>query len=556
MYKSFKRHCLSVLTVAVSAALLLSPSPGDPSFASADSGKAKWIDRYMIYYGELNDEVIQTAKNYQLVILHSRNANLTRKQVKEIQLGKNPKDPKDDVLVLGYISVGEDLRTYGLTDAQMKKDARFTANKTGPRVDPRGPQPDGAPSLDHGKPLGLPSPGGAGFASWYLDDNDRDGSPDRNKFFDVAFVNIGDPGWFKVLNGMKLDSADKVSGLKEIMTTSYGRGLGMDGVFLDTVDTAAPNSYTNDQSPNQSEFEWTAPGYADFLKKLRSVYPNKLILQNRGLFFFDPRLPHYAYNGGKELDYVLFESYRLDSNTSKLYNSSFFLDNKFSVTPKLMAEANRPGGFQVLSLGYAEGPKGQISARTLLGKSSLGIKTLKEDIVQAQDLAGFRHYITDRNLTLANSFVLNNDKKVDRSPPQWSSTYNDAPTWPPKSVTPRVGIQKAEAFANSAIVSWDVALDLHSVRYTLYYQDKPFDFAKDPDLKSAKKLALSMDRGEGYANGVGPGVYPYQAKVTGLAPGVEYYFLIRAKDASPNSNEEKNEVWLKAAIPGAQANDS
>lgn len=126
------------------------------------------------------------------------------------------------------------------------------------------------------------------------------------------------------------------------MQGGVGNKLGMDGVFLDTVDTAAPNSYTNDHSPNQSEFEWTAPGYADYLKKLRSAYPNKLILQNRGLFFFDPNLPHYAYNGGKELDYVLFESYRLDSNTSKLYNSNFFMENKFSVTPKLMAEANRP----------------------------------------------------------------------------------------------------------------------------------------------------------------------------------------------------------------------
>ena len=87
---------------------------------------------------------------------------------------------------------------------------------------------------------------------------------------------------------MKMDCPDHLPGLREVLTGDYGRGLDCDGVFLDTVDTAAPNSYTNASSPVESEFEWTAPGFGAFIRKVHEQYPNKLILQNRGLFFSIP----------------------------------------------------------------------------------------------------------------------------------------------------------------------------------------------------------------------------------------------------------------------------
>ena len=77
--------------------------------------------------------------------------------------------------------------------------------------------------------------------------------------------------------------------MRETLTTSYGRGLGCDGVFLDTIDTAAPNFYTNAASNNESKFEWTAPGFSAFIRRVAATYPDQLILQNRGLFFFDPQ---------------------------------------------------------------------------------------------------------------------------------------------------------------------------------------------------------------------------------------------------------------------------
>jgi hypothetical protein len=84
---------------------------------------------------------------------------------------------------------------------------------------------------------------------------------------------------------------------------------------------------------------------------------------------------------------------------------------------------------------------------------------------------------------------------------------------------------------------------MHRVRYTLYYQEKPFDFAKDPNLTKAKRIALTPAVGEGYGAGDAK-AYPYEATVRGLQPGTKYHFVIRAKDASKAGNEEKNTTWL------------
>ncbi|OPY57983.1 MAG: hypothetical protein A4E55_01251 [Pelotomaculum sp. PtaU1.Bin035] len=509
-------------------------------------GEAGSVSSYMIYYGYVDGNIIALAKTYDLVILHTGQANLTRRQVEEIQKGVDPLSPADDVLVLGYISIGEDLRTVGLSAEQMKADPRFTGDGTGPRVDPRGPHPNGGAPLPENDLLGDPSPSGSGFASWYLDDNNMDGKPDTNAFFKAAFVNAGDPAWFEVVNNMTKDGADHISGLAELLTTGYGRGLGLDGVFLDTVDTCAPNYYTDQNSPNQSEFEWTTPGFVEFIKKVRDTYPNKLVLQNRGLFFFDPRQEHYKYTTRPYIDLVLFESYRLNSNNFEEYSETFFPDNKYNYAPKLMAEANRADGFEVLSLGYAEGPPDKMSTDTLLGSSSLGYDSLIEDIEEAQS-AGFRHYITNAGIDLANTFVMDHADLTDSSPPEWSSTYN-ANAWPPGKPSPRTGIQEAAAGRGCATVRWDVALDSNRVGYALYYQTEPFDFRNDPKLTTAKRIVLDPAVGDGYAGGVGPGIYPYQAIIKDLTPGQTYYFNIRAFDDSPAANEDSNQVCLSCRV--------
>jgi hypothetical protein len=515
---------------------------------------ARKVDHYVANYGPWTPGDVAIAKRHQLAIVDPGRANLGRADIADLQAGLDRGDPNDDVIVLCYVSIGEDLRTISLTDDQVRADPRFRGDGSGPRIDPRGPAADGG-SLAGIDPRGLPSNGGTGFASFYLDDKDvhnsaahvGDGFPDRNPLFGGLFVNAGDPKWFDTIDAMKADGPDGRSGLRELLTSSYGRGLDCDGVFLDTIDTAAPNSYTNAGSANQTEYEWTAPGFGAFIRRVHDAYPHKLLLQNRGVFFFDPRQPQYAFNARGAIDFLLFESYRLNSDGWQQWDPIQYPDNRYNVAPKLMAEANRPDGFCVLSMGYAAGPPDQMSAGTLTGASSLGMDSLLEDIDVTQNQAGFRHYLTDATVKLVDDFVLTHASLDDHDAPRWTSTYNDHVSLPAVAPTPRVGIQAAEGGGGKITVRWDVALDMHRVGYALYASGEPFDFANDPTLSRARRIVLDPKVPADYvAMGVGPGRYPYEATLSDLPRGVRQYLLIRAVDDSPDANEDANTVVLTA----------
>jgi hypothetical protein len=531
---------------------------------------------YAIYYGALDATSIQALKQHPLVIVHPHNGNIVRSQIREIQHGLDPNSSADYVVVLCYISIGEDDRTFNLTDAQLRADTRFTGDGTGPSVDPRGTNPT-ARTL-----LGLTAKGtptNRGFASWYLNDNANVltnvtnataviGVPDQNPNFLTRYVNAGDPAWYEVVNNALADTPvppgypTTSSGLKEMLTTTAGRGLGCDGVFLDTMDTAAPNFY----EPSLSNFEWTAKGFTDFIERVRGDYPDKVILQNRGVFFFDPRKPHFEVSARSSVDLVLFESYRMGSDPTRVI-SEYFPDNKFNYVPKLMAEANRADGFKVISLDYVNGwgaadvlPKPGIDILTLTGGSNTGMAELQATIDEAL-LVGFRPYLTDAPVTYINPFVERHANLVDTAPPVWSSTYNVNAAWPASAYVPRVGIQKAEVTPGNLRISWDVALDMNRVSYALYYQTTPFDFAGNPKLTGATRIVLTPTVGAGYAQAwrypdpdVGPyadpdaallNLYPYEQSLNALTPG-NYYLLIRASDSF--GNEDANQVVLNVAL--------
>ena len=518
---------------------------------------ARHVEDHLVSYGTWDEAELAIARQHDLVVLYPNVPGLTRAQVASIQAGSGG---GDRVLVACYLSIGEDLRTASLTDAELRADPRFRGDGTGPRVDPRGPLANGG-SLAGIDPRGLPSPGGTGFASYYLDDvsvrNDPahvgDGFPDRNGNFHGAFVNAGDPAWFAALQDMTYDGPDHIAGLRELLTTSHGRGLGCDGVFLDTLDTAAPNAWTDASSSNQTEFEWTAGGFAAFVTRLRAAYPDIVIVQNRGLFFFNPALPQYQLIPRGQLDFVTFESYRLNSGVTDNPDPYHYPNNRYNYAPRLMAEANRSDGFRVVSIGYAEGPPDQMSSRTLVGGSTLGLDSLLEDIRVTERLAGFRHYLTNARVDLINRFVLDHADRSDTAPPVWTSTYNDRSSWPatPVAPTPRVGLQEVVPGPGSLTVRWDVALDLDRVRYALYYQPAPFDFVADPGLTRATRVVLDGRPPATYALGVGPGVYAHEATVEGLVPGQRYYLLVRAFDDSPAANQDDNQVVLTGVPSGA-----
>ena len=180
------------------------------------------VDHHATHYGDINAGNIAMAQAHELVVIHAAHINnVNRGIISQLQQGLDVSDPADDPLVLCYISVGEDLRTAYVSNEQLLADPRFRCDGTGPRVDPRGPQASGQ-SLLNIDPLGLPSPGGTGWCSFYLDDNsvilnDADdlGLPDRNQIFGGAFVNAGDPLWFGTLRAMTFDSPDAQYGTQQ-----------------------------------------------------------------------------------------------------------------------------------------------------------------------------------------------------------------------------------------------------------------------------------------------------------------------------------------------------
>ncbi len=514
---------------------------------------ARRVEQYLIHFGPMDASKVAVCETFDLVILYSCHPSITRSLVAAIQDGVDPADPSDDVLVLGYVNVGEDERTIGLTASQLQADPRFVGDGTGPRVDPRGAGAAGQPltGLD---PLGLPSVSG-GYASFYLDDNSLesngvgDGVPDRNSVTGACYVNMGDPAWFDALDAMECAGPDGRNGFRELLTLGHGLGLGCDGVYLDNVDTCAPNLWTGPSDPDQAEFEWTAAGYGSLVDRLRAQYPEALILQNRGLFFFHPDLPHYEVAPRRLLDFVKIENYRLDRNSGQEFDAYTFAANKHSWGPKLQAEAYRDRGFQILSLGYAEGPG--IDHATLTGNALGGLSTLLDDVREAQEVAGYRHYIHDAAGSVLNRFVADHGDLSDTAPPVWTSTYNvndpGYPT-PPGAPQPRVGIQQAVAEPGAAVVRWDVARDLNPVRYVLYHSDRRYrSNQSDRWFERATRIEMLPAVGEGYENGVGPAVFPYEYRLDGLRRSTSYWLAVRAVDSA--GNEDDNRVVLRVTTP-------
>ena len=142
---------------------------------------------YLIYYGDWNPGQVDYARtNYHLVILHPA-SNITSNQIAAIKRGQdNIAGTADDVLVLAYLSLGEDARPG----------APFAGDGLGPRVDPRASQSDPLSSITNA--IGLPSSGGTGYASYYLNARDNQtGVPDEDAAYGSYYVNAGAPAWMK-----------------------------------------------------------------------------------------------------------------------------------------------------------------------------------------------------------------------------------------------------------------------------------------------------------------------------------------------------------------------
>ena len=151
---------------SLSGVPVTTPTPPPPPPPAAGNQVASW----MANYGFWSADAIAVARQHQLVVLHPHRQETSRALIAQLQQGVDAGTTSDDVKVICYVSIGEDLRAGGLTDAQLAQDPRFRGDGTGPRVDPRGPNADGK-ALSGIDPRGAPSNGGAGYASYYLDDD-------------------------------------------------------------------------------------------------------------------------------------------------------------------------------------------------------------------------------------------------------------------------------------------------------------------------------------------------------------------------------------------------
>lgn len=467
---------------------------------------------YLVYYGNWDSTKVNYARNnYKLVVLHP-SSNVTAANIASIRRGPdNIVGTADDVIVLAYISVGEDDRPG----------VPFVGDGTGPRVDPRASDTVALSSITN--VLGLPSPGGTGYASYYLDTKaSPNGVPDQNSTFGGYFVNAGDPAWWDVIKNMTKLSNGR-AGLDEILTATNGIAYNCDGVFLDTLDTAAPNSFGG------TTYEWTAPGMQSLVQKISTNYPGKLLMGNRGLFFYNPNFKQYAYTLRPYVNMVMFESYFTDSSNSGQPSASFS-DNKYNWAPKLNAEAGRSDGFTVVSLGYDQTPP-------------LPPAIITQDYIESMKVQGWPLYRTDPTLNSAfqTNAMLWLSTNSDTQMPEWDSTAAQSSTPP----TPRIGVQEVVAGNQSATLRWDVARDQTGpVRYNVYYANQStLNFA------TATKLAnVTTSIPTNYATGTGTGLYPYEYTVTGLSNGMVHTFAVRAEDSASPSHEDTNTVALSIVV--------
>ncbi|MEW6096468.1 MAG: hypothetical protein AB1567_08090 [bacterium] len=277
----------SAVAAKVERFLLSEPIPGIGSSSS-----------YLVYYGDWTPEKIDEAEKFDLVILHP-DTNVIPADIANIKDGVDDITGNDDVLVFGYLSIGED------------------------DVD--------EPRIGNGE-------GPGGYASWYMDDADNNDYPDRNGEWGSFYVNAGDPYWQEFIKSATLPGSE-TAGSDYIIYT-----LGCDGLFLDTIDTASP----------WGNYGYTAQGMSSFVQKIESWYPEKYLIANRGLFYFDPAQPAHQWTIRPYIDGDMFECYYTewdwDNNVGTI--SPYFTDNKTYWSPIVNTAAQKIDGFTVFCLDY------------------------------------------------------------------------------------------------------------------------------------------------------------------------------------------------------------
>ncbi len=396
----------------------------------------------LFYYGYWNDDVLFKAMDFKVAVVLPY--TITPAQVLKLRKGHDGLlGTNDDVIVLGYLSLGEDNQ----------------GNDPGNGMGPCYYDYAGSKIVYENK----------GYASWYVDDRDMDGKPDDNPNWNSYYVNGGDTLWWQYLKTYS-------SGADDIIVTE-----GCDGLFLDTIDDAEPYS--------SWPYRWTTIGMSDLIHWLYQTYPNKYLVANRGLFYFDStNSAAYPYTIRPYISGDLFESYYLEPNRSIW-------------AAKLNHEAQKSDGFKIMALDYFDPSQ----TATIDQQMKEVFSYNWADYISSKYLDSIRYDVFHRNPT---------------NPPTW-----DGP----------IGITEVLTSDKSAMLEWGSLTDFSKpLRFNIYYSTtEPFDISTAFALKNVSAL---FDSGAGR----------YSFKVTGLTDYTTYYFLVRVEDAL--GNLEKN-LTIKSATP-------
>lgn len=286
------------------------------------------IKNYCVYYGNFNHQKIKTAHEFDLIIIHpgKYGKNLSPKIVDAIKKGKDKKlNTQDDVLTLAYLSIGE--------DETIDRNARVTKEGF---MGPTYVSSSGNRISQHN-----------GYRDWYLDhqayvtDSSKnklwldsglakstlgsDGVPDENGKWHSYYVDVANPSWQQKLKSK---------------ATQYLRHLKVDGLFLDTIDTASPWGL----------YPWMKDDMFQCIKFLRTLFPQPIILINRGLFLFDD----YGIELSQLVNGVMFESYvtEWDWYRKKAEPNPWYASNEIIYRKKLLPLSLKSRTFKIFMLDY------------------------------------------------------------------------------------------------------------------------------------------------------------------------------------------------------------
>ncbi len=292
-------------------------------------------DDYMAYFSSWDPARVFLAKKYDVVICHPGGGSqlITREQVAEIQRGLDGQaGTEDDVIVIGYVSIGED---FGINPQILEDNGKLGIH---PNLDdypedvswdlkdyyyPRkieesteGPvsysyEDDTLTMANSEDPMYQ-------FPSFYVDMIDymgqggagKDGLPDQNIEWGGLFVDPGNERWQDFIRKATIQT-DYVAGIDWVLGNEDG-ALGCDGIFLDTVGVSAtwsqwfPYTYYGD-------YFWTTNGFLDFFARIGMWYPDKILMPNRPMHYMFPHMMGKRFDDFRSLvNSVFWESYSAD----------------------------------------------------------------------------------------------------------------------------------------------------------------------------------------------------------------------------------------------------